>query len=56
MKVTRFEIDIDTLWYGFGIELGFIDGDCSTEEQLIAVVDNLTDEQFNNCMARLNAE
>lgn len=50
---TRFNISESTLFWGFGVELGFIDCAVDTMEKLIAEVDKLTDEQFNNAMRAL---
>lgn len=47
-KVTKFGISSDELFWGFGVELGFIDCECDTMEKLEAEVNKLTKEQFDN--------
>jgi hypothetical protein len=50
---TRFNISESTLFWGFGVELGFVDCAVDTMEKLIAEVDKLTDEQFAKAMRTL---
>ena len=50
---TRFNISENTLFWGFGVELGFADCAVNTMEKLIAEVDKLTDEQFAEAMRTL---
>ena len=51
---TKFNIDEYTLYWGFGIELGFVDCSVQSLDDLVAAVDNLTREQFDAAMAQLN--
>ena len=55
MLYTKFNIDSHTL-RAFGIELGYIDCECNTQEKLIAKIDSLTEEQFNKAMSILAEE
>ena len=50
---TKFNIDEYTLYWGFGIELGFVDCSVQSLDDLIAVVDELTREQFDAAMVQL---
>ena len=50
---TKFNIDETTLYWGFGIELGFVDCSVQSLDDLVAEVDKLTREQFDAAMAQL---
>ena len=50
---TKFNIDEYTLYWGFGIELGFIDCSVQSLDDLVADVNKLTREQFDAAMAQL---
>ena len=54
--VTKYNIPEDILFWGFGVELGLMDGSIHSQEDLIKVVDNMPEEEFKAAMEQLEID